>query len=89
MSETYPRKNHCETLFAEHTPPAQVHGAKVVKNLRMCKKIAIFFAIFSLEDARGASYTLEMRGEEYSNIIRENKHKKETVLGNESTFLEH
>ena len=28
-----------------------------------------------------------MRGEEYPNIIRENKHKKETVLGNESTFL--
>ena len=20
MSETYPRKNHCETLFAGHTP---------------------------------------------------------------------
>ena len=45
----------------------------------------------SLEDARGASYSLEMRGEEYPNsipnMIRENKHKKEIVLGNESTFL--
>ena len=30
-----------------------------------------FFAIFSLEDARGASYSLEMRGEEYPNMIRD------------------
>ena len=41
----------------------------------------------SLEDARGASYSLEVRGEEYPNTIRENKHRKETFLGNESTFL--
>ena len=34
-------------------PPAQVHGAKVVKNLRMCKKIAIFFRYFQF---RGRSW---------------------------------
>ena len=53
----------------------------------MQKNSDFFFAIFSLEDARGASYSLEMRSEEYPNIIWENKHKKERVLGNESTFL--
>ena len=52
-------------------PPAQVHDAKVVNYFEMCKKIAIFFAIFNLEDARGASYSLEMRGEEYPNMIRD------------------
>ena len=48
MSETYPRKTLCETLFAGHTPSRVgsylarslerfFHGAKVVKNLRICK----------------------------------------------------
>ena len=34
----------------------------------------------------GASYSFEVRGEEYPNTIRENKHRKETFLGNESAF---
>ena len=28
MSETYPRKNHCETLFAGHTPSSVGIGGK-------------------------------------------------------------
>ena len=28
MSETYPRKNHCETLFAGHTPSSVGIGCK-------------------------------------------------------------
>ena len=28
MSETYPRKNHCETLFAGHTPSSVGFGCK-------------------------------------------------------------
>ena len=28
MSETYPRKNHCETLFAGHTPSSVGIGYK-------------------------------------------------------------
>ena len=43
------------------TSPAQVHGAKVVKNLRMCKKIAIFFRYFQF---RGRSWgELQFRDE--------------------------
>ena len=38
------------------TSPAQVHGAKVLQNLRICKHIAIFFAIFGIIDARITSY---------------------------------
>ena len=67
----------------------------------MCKKIAIFFAIFSLEDARGASYSLraphnatsvigdpaEFRGENTRIWFGINGQRKETFLGNESTFL--
>ena len=55
------------------TSPAQVHGAKVLQNLRMCKKNRILVRFFwykvlsveaqsaSLEDARGASYSLGFR----------------------------
>ena len=28
MSETYPKKNHCETLFAGHTPSSVGIGCK-------------------------------------------------------------
>ena len=28
MSETYPRKTHCETLFAGHTPSSVGFGCK-------------------------------------------------------------
>ena len=31
MSETYPRKNLCETLFAGHTPSSVGIGCKVSK----------------------------------------------------------
>ena len=62
-------------------------GAKVQQNLRMCKKIAIFFAIFSLEDARVASYSLGFKGMLCPNTIRKNKQRQETFLGEESTFL--
>ena len=37
MSETYPRKNLCETLFTGHTPFSVGIGAKVQQNLRLCK----------------------------------------------------
>ena len=69
------------------TSPAQVHGAKVLQNLRMCKKIAIFFAIFSLEDARGASYSLEWEVKNTRIWFGINKQSQEIFLGNESTFL--
>ena len=72
-----------------HPPSAGSRCKGTIKFADVQENSDFFFAIFSLEDARGASYSLEMRGKEYSNIIRENKHKKETVLGNESTFLEH
>ena len=48
-----------------------ITGAKIRIFLHKYKKMAIFFAIFSLEDARGASYSLEMIGEEYPNMIRD------------------
>ena len=39
----------------------------------ICAKNGEKVAIFSLEDARVASYSLEFRGREYPNIIRDNK----------------
>jgi hypothetical protein len=33
MSETYPRKTHCETLFAGHTPSSVGFGGKGTKKI--------------------------------------------------------
>ena len=62
MSETYPRKNHCETLFAGHTPSSVGIGCKVTIKFADVQENSDFFAIFSLEDAP-RRYYLEFRGE--------------------------
>ena len=46
-----------------------------------------FFRYFQFRGRSWGELQFRVRGEEYPNMIRENKHKKETVLGNESTFL--
>ncbi len=61
MSETYPRKNHCETLFAGHTPPSVGIGCKGSEKFAIVQENSDFFAIFSLEDAP-RRYCLEFRG---------------------------
>ncbi len=39
MSETYPKKDLCETLFAGHISlQRRIRGAKVQKICEMCKK---------------------------------------------------
>ena len=51
MSETYPRKNLCETLFAGQTPSSVEIGCKVTIKFADVQENSDFFVIFSLEDA--------------------------------------
>ena len=46
MSETYPRKNHCETLFAGHTPSSVGIGCKGTENLRNVQEEVLFLGNF-------------------------------------------
>ena len=50
MSETYPRKNLCETLFAGHTPSSVGIGGKGSEKFADVQEKSHFVAIFSLED---------------------------------------
>ena len=43
MSETYPRKNHCETLFAGHTPSRVGFGCKGTKKNAYAQVLCDFF----------------------------------------------
>ena len=46
MSETYPRKNHCETLFAGHTPSSVGIGCKVTIKFADVQENSDFFRYF-------------------------------------------
>ena len=57
MSETYPRKNHCETLFAGHTPSSVGIGDKGSEKFAIVQENAFKSAFFSLEDAAELSFS--------------------------------
>ena len=63
MSETYPRKNLYETLFAGHTPSSVGIGDKGTINFADVQENSDFFAIFGLVDGTSA-YCLEFIGRE-------------------------
>ena len=63
MSETYPRKNLCETLFAGQTPSSVGIGCKVTIKFADVQENSDFFVIFSLEDVP-RRYCLGFRGGE-------------------------
>ena len=42
MSETYPRKNLCETLFAGHTPSSVEFGGKGTKKIAYAQVLCDF-----------------------------------------------
>ena len=44
MSETYPRKNHCETLFAGHTPSSVGIGGKGSEKNAYLQEKCVFFS---------------------------------------------
>ena len=46
MSETYPRKNHCETLFAGHTPSSigfECKGTEKFADMQEKSHIGVIF----------------------------------------------
>ena len=45
MSETYPRKTHCETLFAGHTPSSVGFGCKGTKKNAYAQVLCDFFCL--------------------------------------------
>ncbi len=48
MSETYPRKTHCETLFAGHTPSSIGFGYKItIFFLNSQEKLSYFGFLFT------------------------------------------
>ena len=46
MSETYPKKNHCETLFAGHTPSSVGIGCKGSEKFASVQEKSHFGVIF-------------------------------------------
>ena len=47
MSETYPRKNHCETLFAGHTPSSVGIDCKGTTKIADVQENGDFFSRFA------------------------------------------
>ena len=52
MSETYPRKNHCETLFAGHTPSSIGFECKGTEKFADMQEKSHFSAIFLMWGVR-------------------------------------
>ena len=62
MSETYPEKNHCETLFAGHIPSSVGIGCKGSEKFAHLQ-------IFQLK-----VYSLKFMARKYPNVIRQAPH---------------
>ena len=52
MSETYPRKNHCETLFAGHTPSSIGFECKGTEKFADMQEKSHFSVIFLMWGVR-------------------------------------
>ena len=52
MSETYPRKNHCETLFVGHTPSSLGFECKGTEKFADMQEKSHFSAIFLMWGVR-------------------------------------